>query len=142
MTFFGHPFHPITAHFPVALYCLGVLLTIIYLWRGRPEVEQFAYWSFGLSWLATLVSSLAGLIDQSQLELNDLRRDAVNNHITGGVALLVLNGLLLYMRFRWPDVLHSRRWPYLGLLGLGLLAVLVTAWLGGELVYGLGVGVR
>ena len=142
MTFFGHPLHPMTAHFPIAFYLLGVLLTLAYLWRGQTDYERFAYWSFILSWLAALVSSLVGLIDQNQLELADPRRNNVNTHITAGVALLIINGLLLYMRLRWADVLTTRRWPYLGLMVLGVLAVLTTAWLGAELVYRLQVGIQ
>jgi uncharacterized membrane protein len=142
MTLFGHPLHPLTVHFPIAFYLLGVLLTAGYLWRGQSDFERFAAWSFGLSWLAAILASLAGLADQSRLDLADPRRDAVNRHITAGVALLILNGLLLYMRLRWPDVLNRHRRPYLALLLLGLLAVLTTAWLGGELVYVLGVGVN
>lgn len=142
MTFFGHPLHPMTTHFPIAFYLLGVLLTLAYLWRGQTDYERFAYWSFILSWLAALVSSLIGLVDQNQLELADPRRNNVNTHITAGVALLIINGLLLYMRLRWADVLTTRRWPYLGLMVLGALAVLITAWLGAELVYRLQVGIQ
>lgn len=135
MTLFDHPLHPMTVHFPIALYLLGVLLTAGYLWRGNPEFEQFAYWSFILSWLAALAASLVGLIDQNQLAVNDPRRTYVNNHITAGVALIIINGLLVYMRFRWYDALTRHRWPYLGLMALGIVAVLATGWLGGELVY-------
>jgi uncharacterized membrane protein len=142
MTFFGHPLHPMTVHFPIALYLLGVLLTIGYLWRGYPDYERFAFWSFILSWLATVVASVVGLFDQNQLEISDPRRAYANPHITAGLALLVINGVLLYMRLRWPDVLSSHRWPYLGLMLLGLIALLATGWLGGELVYRWGVGVQ
>jgi uncharacterized membrane protein len=62
-------------------------------------------------------------------------------HITAGVALLIINGLVVYMRLRWADVLTRRRWSYLGLLALGVVAVVTTAWLGAELVYRLQVGV-
>ena len=141
MTFFGLPLHPMTVHFPIALYLLGVLLTGGYLWRGQIEYERFAYWSFILSWLATIVASLIGLIDQNQLELTDPRRANVNNHITSGVALIIINGLLVYMRFRWVDVLQRYRWRYLSLMIFGVVAVLITAWLGGELVYRLQVGI-
>lgn len=141
MTLFGHPLHASTVHFPVALYLLGGGMTLIYLWRKQGEVEHFAYWSFGLSWLTTLISSLTGLFDQNQLELADPRRDAINLHITAAIGLLILNGLILYMRFRWPDVLDRYRWSYLGLIALGTIAVLTTAWLGGELVYRLKVGI-
>lgn len=142
MTVFGHPLHPMTVHFPIALYLLGVLLTLGYVWRGRADYETFARWSFVLSGLATLVAALAGLVDQNQLAIDDPRRAQVNPHITGGVILLVINGLLVYMRLRWADVLISRRWSYLGLMGLGVVVVLVTAWLGGELVYRWRVGVQ
>lgn len=142
MTFFGHPLHPMTVHFPIALYLLGVLLTLAYLWQGSPDYERFAYWSFILSGLAVVVSSLVGLMDQSQLDLADTRRNQVNNHITAGVSLLVINGLLVYMRFRWANVLLTRRRVYLGLMVLGVIAVLTTAWLGAELVYRLQVGVQ
>lgn len=142
MTLFGHPIHPLTVHFPIAFYLLGVLLTLAYLWRGQTDYERFAYWSLTLSWLAALVASLTGLIDQSRLELADPRRSAVNTHITAGVAVLIINGLLLYMRLRWADVLTRRRWPYLGLMALGVVAVLAAAWLGADLVYRLQVGIQ
>jgi uncharacterized membrane protein len=73
-------------------------------------------------------------MDQSQLELADPRRAYINNHITAGVALIVINGLLVYLYIRWPDVLTRYRWPYLGLMALGFMVVLLTAWLGAELV--------
>ena len=142
MTLFGHPLHPMTVHFPIAFYVLGVVLTLLYLWRNRADVERFAYWCFIISGLTALIASIVGLIDQSRLDFGDPRRDSVNSHITAGVALMVINGLLIYMRFRWPDVLSRHRWPYLGLMLLGLIAVLATAWLGADLVYNLGVGVK
>lgn len=143
MTLFGQPLHPMTVHFPIALYLLGVLLTIVYLWRGQADYERFAFLSFSLSWLATVVASVVGLFDQNQLELTDLRRQQVNPHITAAVSLLIINGLLLYMRLRWPTVLvTSRRWLYLGLMLLGVVAVVITGWLGGELVFRWQVGVQ
>jgi uncharacterized membrane protein len=142
MTLFGHPLHAPTVHFPIALYLLGVLFTLAFLWRGHTDYEKFAYWSFILSWVATIIASLIGLIDQSQLEINDPRRNNVNTHITSAIALLIINGLIVYMRFRWPDVLARHRWSYLGLMVLGIAAVITTGWFGAELVYSLRIGVR
>ena len=141
MTLFSHPIHSATVHFPIAFYILGVLMTGMWLWRGQSDFERFAYWSFILSWVATLFATIFGLIDQSRLAIDDPRRGNVNSHITAGVALIILNGLLIYMRFRWPDVLLRHRWPYLGVMVLGLVAVLATAWLGAELVYRFHIGI-
>lgn len=144
MDFVDFPWHPLTVHFPIALYLLGVLMTALFLWRGRTEHEHFAYWSFVLAWLATVAASLVGLVDQNRLAYGDARRDAVNRHITAGVALLVINGLLVYMRFRWPDVATQpgRRWQYLALMAAGVALLIVTGWLGGELVFSLRVGIE
>jgi uncharacterized membrane protein len=57
--------------------------------------------------------------------------------------LLIANGLIIYLRLRRGDILNSpQRWVYLGLLAAGTAALLVTAWLGAELVYRLQVGVQ
>lgn len=142
MTFLGHPVHPMTVHFPIAFYLVGAGLTLFCLWRCQPQAEQFAYWCFLGSWIATVLASLFGLIDQNRLTIDDPRQAAVNNHITAGVALIIINGLLVYMRFRWPDALQRYRWQYLTVMGLGVMAVVATGWLGAELVYQLGVGVN
>jgi len=135
MTLFGHPLHPMTVHFPIALYLLGVLLTLAGLWRGEAEFEKFAMWSFVLSWVATAAASIAGLVDQNQLDYNDPRRAYINPHITGAIALLVVNGLLIYARLRWPHTPTTHRLLYVGGLIAGATILLITAWLGGELVY-------
>ena len=142
------PYHPLFVHFPIALYFLGVLMTLGYLWRRgnhthRIDYERFAYWSFLLSWLAALVASLVGLVDRGMLDYDDPRQQALDQHITQAIFFIILNGLVLYSRFRWPRVLDSpKRWLYLGLIGLGIAAITATGWLGGKLVYELHVGIR
>jgi uncharacterized membrane protein len=139
----GQPLHPMVVHFPIALYLLGVLFTLGYLWRHTPDYERFAYWSFVLAWISVAVAALVGLVDLGSLAPDDPRRNSINNHITAGVALLIINGLVVYYRLRWADVLaSSRRWAYLGLMAAGAAAVTITGWLGGELVYALKVGVQ
>jgi uncharacterized membrane protein len=130
-------------HFPIALYLLGVLLTLGYLWRQNPDYERFGYWVFLLAWIAAAFAALAGLIDLGNLAPDDARRGSINKHITSGVALFIVNGLVVYMRFRWPEVLtSSRRWAYVVLIAAGVVIVVITGWLGGQLVYDLEVGLR
>jgi uncharacterized membrane protein len=139
----GLPLHPAVVHFPIAFYLLGVLFTAGYLWRHTPDYERFAYWSFVLAWIGVGVAALFGLVDQAGLSPGDPRRDTINNHITGGVVLLMLNGLVVYYRFRWKNVLAGpRRWEYLGLMAAGTAVLTLTGFWGGELVYRLKVGIQ
>ena len=141
MTLFGHPLHPMTIHFPITLYLLGVLLTGAGMWRRQTEYDRLALWSFALSWAATVIASIAGLVDQNQLDINDPRRAYINPHITGAVSLLVVNGLLVYARLRWPNAAITHRLLYAGWILLGVIILLITAWLGGELVYRWQIGI-
>ncbi len=137
------PLHPLFTHFPIALYLLGVLLTLGYWWKKDSDFERFGYWIFFLSWIAAITASLAGLIDKGQLAFDDPRQSAINAHITPAIAFMVVNGLLLYMRFRWADVLTSKRkWQYIGLMALGIALITFTGLRGGELVYTLHIGVK
>ena len=139
----GLPLHPAVVHFPIAFYLLGVLLTAGTLWRRAPDYERFAYWSFVLARVGVGVAALFGLVDQAGLSPGDPRRDTINNHITGGVALFILNGLVVYYRFRWNNVLAGpRRWQYLGLMAAGVAALTLTGFWGGELVDRLKVGIQ
>jgi uncharacterized membrane protein len=137
------PYHPLFVHFPIAIYLLGVLLTVGYLWRREPDYDRFAYWSFFLSWIAAVVAALVGLVDRGALDYNDPRQAALDQHITQGVLFIIFNGLVLYSRFRWPNLLDtSRRWTYLALLLLGVVTLVASGWFGGKLVYEHQIGIQ
>jgi uncharacterized membrane protein len=142
------PYHPLFVHFPIALYCLGALLSLAALYSGlgqsqRTDYDRFGYWLFFLSWVAAIVASLVGLVDRGQLAYDDPRRESLDQHVTWGIAFIISNGLVLYMRFRWPAILtESRRWLYVGLILVGVALLALTGWWGGELVYRWQVGIR
>jgi uncharacterized membrane protein len=66
----------------------------------------------------------------------------VNAHAAMGLAIVFVYGRLLLQRRRSPGLLHdaAQRRGYLRLLVVGVLLVLLAGWLGGRLVYGLGLG--
>ncbi len=137
------PFHPRLVHFPIALGLVGVVFVAWGLPRNRPAWTTYGRTSLVLGWLGLLAAALTGLIDQSRAPDTPVVASTINLHITVGVGLIVIFGLALYWPLRDRKLLNDpgKRWAYLALLLAGALLILVEAWLGGQLVYKLGVGV-
>jgi uncharacterized membrane protein len=139
------PLHPRFVHFPVALLATGSVVALAYLlgWR-RTALPGLAWAMLFLGWLGIFPAMLSGLIDRNRAPDDPAILAVMNPHIAASFGLLIIYGLLLYERLRSPGVLDqpSRRWLLIGLLALGLALLAVEGWLGGKLVYDLGVGVQ
>jgi uncharacterized membrane protein len=135
----GHPVHPMLIVFPLGLLSTAVIFDVLYVLTGTDELAIVAFWLIAAGVLGGLLAAVFGLVDWLGLP-RGTRAKAVGLWHGGGnvvvVALFAVSWLLrLEARAYLPDVLP---------LVLGLLAAaiaLVTAWLGGELVYRLRVGV-
>jgi uncharacterized membrane protein len=147
------PFHPRLVHFPIALALVGVFF-IAAGWflskRRQPGPANAEGWlSYGrltliLGWLGVLAAGASGLIDQSRAPDTLEVRQVINQHIGAGLALMVVLGLAIYWPIKNKTLMANRaeRWVYFALLLVVVALVLVESWLGGRLVYHLGVGVR
>jgi uncharacterized membrane protein len=165
------PLHPRFVHFPIALTLTGVALIIFGLLLKRDRWTEFGRFSLILGWLGVLVASLTGLIDEAHAPDTPAVQTLINQHITVGVSLLVVLGAALYLPFRnrwlWNQsaevapaqaaAFGARRRPqralrtqrasrnqralFIALLVIGAGLILLEGWLGGKLVYSLGVGV-
>lgn len=144
-----YPLHPLTVHFPIALLLANALFTLCYLRLHQPSFETSAYYCLLAGWFGAVVAILSGTIEGvRQVFGSDApHADAlqwVNAHAFVGVALLVIYGQALLRRRRNAALLDDaqQRTGYLRLLAIGAVLVIVDGWLGGHLVYSLGVGVR
>jgi uncharacterized membrane protein len=143
---FLYPFHPRFVHFPIALSLVGVAFVAVSF--ARREARERWFWAgrllVFLGWIGALVAGVTGMIDQSRAPDLPIVRDTINMHITVGIALIIVFGLALYWPVKDKRLLSegAHRWDYLALLLLGVGLVLLESWLGGQLVYKLGVGVQ
>ena len=138
------PLHPRFVHFPVALLLTGSVIALAYLLGfRRPQLPIVAWSTIFLGWVALFAAVLTGLVDQNQASQEEAVVSVLNPHIAVGFGLVIVYGLLLYERLRTPEALDlpGKRGRLLLLLVLGMVLVVGEGWLGGRLVYDLGVGV-
>ncbi len=152
--------HPATVHFPIALLSLASIAGLLYLyWQARPTLVVLTWWPMFLGWLGATLAILTGLLAQSGLPPTAPYRPVLNWHISTGLALFVVYGVLLYQRWVYNSVrAHKARtrrgtdsselledarakgWISLLLLA-GLILIVASGWNGGKLVYEWGVNV-
>lgn len=135
----GHPVHPMLIVLPLGLFSIGLVFDIVYLVTNDATFAEVAFWNIGVGIVGGLTAAIFGLIDWLGIP-SGTRAKRIGAWHGGGnfviVLLFIASWLLRLGNHAYsPDVLP----PVLALIGV--LAALVTAWLGGELVYRLRVGV-
>ena len=139
LKFLGHPIHPMLIVLPLGLFASAVLFDVVYLATGDAALAEVVFWNITLGIIGGLAAALFGLIDWLGIPW-DTRAKRIGL-IHGGGNLVIVGLFLVSWFLRLPNHAYA---PDLLPFLLGLVAVvfaLGTAWLGGELVYRLRVGV-
>lgn len=135
---FGHPLHPMLIVFPLGLLITSVVYDALWLARKKPEQARTAQKLIGAGILGGIAAAAAGLVDYAAIPSGTRAKRIGFWHGSGNALMLALFGASWKMRQSQPEA------PPRSALALSLGALLlgnITAWLGGELVYRLGVGV-
>lgn len=136
--------HPAVVHFPLALLLLTTALTLHSLRRPDPFTERAAYLALLVGWWGALAATVTGTAAAALAW--PVRPEALswlNWHAVAGFGVLIIYGRALLWRRRTPDILqgpNNRR--YVLLLLAGAMLLVLDGWLGGHMVYRLGVGVE
>lgn len=134
---FGHPVHQMLVVFPLGLLATAVIFDVVGLISGGATWPIVAYWTMLAGIIGALVAAPFGLIDFLAIPHGTRARRIGGMHGGGNavVSLLFLGSWLLRSPQQAPDAIA------LALSFGGATLALLTAWLGGELVSRLGVGV-
>lgn len=135
----GHPVHPMLIVFPLGLLSTAVVFDVLYVVTGNGDLPVFSFWALVAGLVGGAAAAIFGLIDWLGLPRDSRARGVGALHGAGNALVMALFAGSLLLRLDQaaylPDVLPL-------VLGIAGAAVsLVTAWLGGELVYRLRVGV-
>ena len=139
ITLLGHPIHPMLVVFPLGLFAASVIFDVLYISTRNFDLPTVSYYLIGAGLIGGLLAAIFGAIDWLGLPSNSR---AWNLGIWHGIGNLLVVGLFLLSWLRRKDNLNfipENSALTLSLVGIGI--ALVTMWLGGELVYRLGVAV-
>ncbi|MFL5576317.1 MAG: DUF2231 domain-containing protein [Gemmatimonadaceae bacterium] len=134
----GHPVHPMLVVFPLGLLITAAVFDVVHLVTGAPVWGAVAFWLITAGLIGAVAAAVAGLADYRAIPPGTRAKRVGIRHGFGNAFVVVLFLLRWFLGLDAPAVPS----PYataLSLLGAALLGV--TAWLGGELVDRLGVGV-
>jgi uncharacterized membrane protein len=135
---FGHAIHPMLIVFPLGLLATSLIFDIIHWITGNGFFSVVAFWMITAGVIGALLAAIFGLIDWLALPADTRAKRVGLWHGVGNVVIVLL------FIVSWLIRLNAQANPsviaYI-LSVVGVVLALVTAWLGGELVERLGVGV-
>lgn len=134
----GHPLHAMLVPFPLVCFVLTLLSDVAYAKTAAMQWANFSAWLLTIGLVVALFAVIAGLVDfLGERRVRSLK--AVYIHAIGNAVALLLAIVNAFVHTR--DAYTSVVPLGLTLSVLTVLIMVVTAWMGGELVYRHGVGV-
>jgi uncharacterized membrane protein len=134
----GHAIHPMLIVFPLGLFATSFVFDIIRLITGNPLFSQIAFADIAAGIIGALLAAIFGFLDWLSLPGGTRAKTVGLWHGGGNLTVVVLFFLSWLIRLDDPRAPH--RFAVI-LSFVAILIALVTAWLGGELVERLRVGV-
>jgi uncharacterized membrane protein len=138
----GAPRHPRWTDFPIALWVASLLFdfgSIAPVGSGNLFVRA-AFYNMAAGCLLALVAALTGALDYNRIPHDSPARRLGLLHGGINVAAFLVFGVDVILRAQTLDAQHT---PLLQVIlsAVGVALVGVSGWLGGRMVYELGVGV-
>ncbi len=136
---FGHPIHPMLIVFPLGLFVMALIFDILYYITGAVGLATAAFWDIIAGVIVGLIAAAFGLWDWLAIPADTRAKRIGLLHGGGNVVVVVLFFVSWLIRLGMADHRPNVAGFILEIIATAL--VFFTAWLGGELVDRLGVGV-
>ncbi|HXF37505.1 MAG TPA: DUF2231 domain-containing protein [Actinomycetota bacterium] len=136
----GHPTHAVLVHFPVAFFLGALALDVASRWGRFPAAPLAATWALVAGALAAVPTALTGLLDRAGMVRGSTKRRWATRHalVQAGAVVLFVLALLLRLPDRGRPEAEAL---WIGVEAVGAAVLVVGQWLGGMLVYRMGMRV-
>ena len=123
--------------FPIGLWVFALICDVMRAAGGNSAWQTVAIYCIAAGIVGALVAAVPGLIDYFSIDESAMKRIA-NLHMVTNLGAVVIFAINLWIRFHLP----AESYLPLGLSVLGVLAIGVGGWLGGEMVYVKGMAIE
>ncbi|HEU5237721.1 MAG TPA: DUF2231 domain-containing protein [Pyrinomonadaceae bacterium] len=137
-SFKGHPFHPIIIPLPIGLWIFSIASDLIFKFGWGGQVwNDVAFYTLAGGIVGALIAALPGFIDLTGLTNPKTKTIAIWHMMINllAVALYCVNFWLRTQRTPGDNL------PII-LSAIGIVLIIISGWLGGEMVYVRGVAVK
>lgn len=138
-----HPLHPMLVLIPVGAWIASLVLDIVFIATGNSFWFAAALWTIVIGIVGALIAAIAGMWDYFTLPLGEEPRRVGLTHMLLNLVIVALY-IINVAAIRAPTMESAAVAGVVGsgiagwALGLNVVAVallLVSGWLGGELIY-------
>ncbi len=123
---------------PIGLWVFALVCDVMRAASGNNVWQTVAIYCIAAGIVGALVSAVPGLIDYFSIDEAAMKRIA-NFHLALNLGAVIIFAINLWLRFRLPAESYL---PLLGMSLVGVLAIGIGGWLGGEMVYVKGMAVE
>ncbi|PWU43788.1 hypothetical protein DLE60_17265 [Micromonospora globispora] len=135
----GHPVHPMLVMFPVALLVTAVIFDVVDTVGGPKFLGEVAYWNITVGLIGGLLAAAAGTFDLLALPAGTRAKRVGLTHAAANIAVILLFAAVWVVRLNADSRAAGGALIAIEVVAVAILGL--SAWLGGELVDRLGVGV-
>jgi uncharacterized membrane protein len=135
----GHAAHQMLVVFPLGLLPVAVIFDIVAMFTKNDFWYQLPFYLIAAGLIGGLLAAVPGLIDFLAIPSDTRAKRIGLLHGVGNLIVIAFFALSWWLRYTDANHIPGNLAITLSILGVGLS--LATAWLGGELVDRLGVGV-
>lgn len=135
-----HPVHPALVHFPIACWSLASVADGVALVWQPASLHLLSAMLLAVGCALGTLAAAAGFVELLKVPEGHPAERTLYAHMSLALGSWCLYAGSLFLRIADRQLIAPDAWALL-LSGAGLLVLLATGWLGGQLVYGHGVGV-
>ena len=135
----GHPVHPMLIVFPLGLFVAATVFDLVELLTGDNTFGEVGYWNIAAGMIGAVLAAATGLLDWTGIPAGTRAKRIGLLHGAANAVVLVLFLVSWLARMNNTDHVAGAGWFVVEVVALGIGGV--AAWMGGELVDRLGIGV-